>query len=48
MEFDSFLLFFKGQLCRNGVDINLIHQTLDKKLLRVKSNVILIECFYFV
>ncbi|CAF2644910.1 unnamed protein product [Rotaria sp. Silwood2] len=24
-----------GQLCRNGVDINLIHQTLDKKLLRI-------------
>ncbi|CAF3772754.1 unnamed protein product [Rotaria socialis] len=24
-----------GKLCRNGVDINLIHQTLDKKLLRI-------------
>ncbi|CAF0916685.1 unnamed protein product [Adineta steineri] len=24
-----------GQLCRNGVDINLVHQTLDKKLLRI-------------
>ncbi|CAF3477085.1 unnamed protein product [Rotaria sp. Silwood1] len=24
-----------GQLCRNGVDISLIHQTLDKKLLRI-------------
>jgi hypothetical protein len=26
---------FQGQLCRHGVDISLIHQTLDKKLLRV-------------
>ncbi|CAF3187051.1 unnamed protein product [Rotaria socialis] len=24
-----------GKLCRSGVDINLIHQTLDKKLLRI-------------
>ncbi len=27
--------YFQGQLCRHGVDISLIHQTLDKKLLRV-------------
>lgn len=33
---NRFASLFQGQLCRNGVDISLIHQTLDKKLLRVR------------